>query len=264
MNILIATLLGIVEGITEFLPISSTAHLIIAGDVLGWRGDIAKTFEIFIQLGAILAILWLYRRRCIRLVQCLWSAQERPLAITIFISFLPAAITGFLLHSYIKRYLFSPILVGVTLALGGLAILAIEARVRTTDIEGIDHISFRKALGIGLAQCLALIPGVSRSGATIMGGLALGLPRGTATEFSFFLAIPTMFAATLYDLAKNIKMIGAHEVPVFAVGFLSAFLSALIVIKIFIRFVQKHRFIGFAWYRIGVGALILFYYICRI
>ncbi|MEW6367635.1 MAG: undecaprenyl-diphosphate phosphatase [Acidobacteriota bacterium] len=258
-----AVILGLVEGVTEFIPVSSTAHLILVGDLLGWTGETAKTFEIFIQLGAILAVMWLYRGRVLRLLGCLWVRSERPLAAAILVSFLPAALAGLLLHSYIKLYLFSPLLVGFTLAAGGIAILIVERLARPSLDDAIDSISWRHALGIGLAQCLSLVPGVSRSAATIMGGMALGVPRRAATEYSFFLAIPTMFAATLFDLAKHAGQMTPADAADFAAGFAVAFVSALLIVRGFLKFVQHHSFVGFAWYRIGFGALVVIYYICK-
>jgi len=263
VDLISAILLGIVEGITEFIPVSSTAHLILAGDLAGWSGETAKTFVVFIQLGAILAVLWLFRTRCLRCLLHMRETSERHFALSLALSFLPAAVLGFILHRAIKQYLFSPIVGGVALVIGGFAILAVERWSRESCSADIDGIPFRKAFGIGLSQCLAFVPGVSRSAATIMGGMALGLPRTTATAYSFFLAIPTMFAATLYDLAVNSSHLGAKDLPIFAAGFLSAFVSALVVVKVFIRFVERHRFTGFALYRIGFGALALIYYICR-
>lgn len=257
MSVLEAIVLGLVEGLTEFIPVSSTAHLILATNLLGLSGDAVKTFEIFIQLGAILAVVWVYRERTVRLSACIWKPAERPLAASIVVSFLPAAIAGALAHKTIKAHLFTPAVVGTALIAGGIAILIVE-RIATQRLpEGVEKISLRTALAIGLAQCLALIPGVSRSGATIMGALALGVPRRTATEYSFFLAIPTMFAATLFDLARNLHVLNAQHVPAFAAGFLTAFVSALILIRAFLRFVQHHQFTSFALYRILLGALVL-------
>lgn len=252
--------MGLVEGLTEFIPVSSTAHLILTGDLLRWSGEAAKTFEIFIQLGAILAVIWLYRARVARLAGCLWIRAERPLAAAIIASFLPAAIVGLLLHRYIKEVLFSPIVVGVALIAGGIVILIIERTAHPRLPEGVEKVTVRNAIGIGLAQCLSLIPGVSRSGATIMGAMVLGVPRTTATEYSFFLAIPTMLAATLFDLATSIESLTQHDALQFVVGFLVAFLSALVVVRLFLRFVQRHNFNGFAAYRIVVGGLVLYLY----
>ncbi|HLS46932.1 MAG TPA: undecaprenyl-diphosphate phosphatase [Gemmatimonadales bacterium] len=253
-----AILLGLVEGITEFIPVSSTGHLIVAGEWLGYTGPQANTFTVFIQLGAILAVMWLYRRM-------LWSAVARarqdPAARRLFanlaIAFVPAAAIGFLVEDWIDEYLFHTETVAAALIIGGIAILLVERLHRPVTVETVDELPPRKALGVGLAQVLALIPGVSRSGATIMGGYAIGLSRQAATEFSFLLAIPIMIAATFYKLFKERALLGAEDVPIFAVGFITAFLSALVVIQVFLRFVGKHSFVAFAWYRIGFGFFLL-------
>jgi undecaprenyl-diphosphatase len=253
-----AALLGVIEGVTEFIPVSSTGHLILASHWLGETGESAKTFEIFIQLGAILAIVWLYR---IRLGHAVVSARTDPasrrLLLNLVIAFLPAAIVGFLAHDWIKARLFTPTVVAVALVVGGVLILIIERlrpRERTADVSELPPPT---ALGIGLAQVLSLIPGTSRSGATIMGGYALGLSRRAATEFSFFLSIPVMFAATLYDLFKSRGSLSAADAPAFAVGFVLAFVSAIVVVRAFLRYVSHHSFAAFAWYRIALGVVLL-------
>jgi undecaprenyl-diphosphatase len=253
-----AALLGLVEGVTEFIPVSSTGHLILAGAWLGETGDVAKTFDIFIQLGAILAIVWLYRARLVAAVQqARTDPPSRRFLLNLVIAFLPAAVVGFLAHDWIKTRLFTPGVVATALVVGGVLILLIERlRPRERVAEVLD-VPPRTALGIGLAQVLSLIPGTSRSGATIMGGYALGLSRRAATEFSFFLSIPVMFAATLYDLLKSRGALSAAHAPVFAVGFAVAFVSALIVVKAFLAYVSRHSFAVFAWYRIVVGVLLL-------
>ncbi|HET6566651.1 MAG TPA: undecaprenyl-diphosphate phosphatase [Rhodothermales bacterium] len=253
--------MGIVEGATEFIPVSSTGHLIIVGDWLGYTGEQAKVFEVFIQLGAILAIVWLYRQKLWDVVVT-WTRDRssRRFLVNLFIAFLPAAIVGLLTHDLITKYLFNPITVAAALVVGGIAILIIEAAVKRTSIDGVDEVPYGTALGIGLAQVLALFPGVSRSGATIMGAYSLGLTRKAATEFSFFLAIPVMFAATLFDLVKSRDVLSAGDVPAFAIGFVVAFISALVVVKAFVSFVSHNSFTPFAWYRIVFGlALFLFY-----
>lgn len=256
-----AVILGLVEGLTEFLPVSSTGHLIIAGDLLGFTGERAKTFEIFIQLGSILGVVWCYRAKVWTLATGMRRTAERRFVLNLFIAFLPAALLGLLLHEPIKAYLFSPLTVAGALIAGGLAILAIERWYRRplARVQDLAAISVFEALQIGAAQCLSLFPGVSRSGATIMGGLLAGLDRRTATEFSFFLAMPTMFAATLYELFKNRHGLDATDAVTFATGFVAAFLTALVVVKTFLAYVGRHTFVPFAWYRIGFGLLVLAY-----
>jgi undecaprenyl-diphosphatase len=261
IEIIKAIILGIVEGITEFLPVSSTGHLILAGDIVGFTGDRAKTFEIFIQLGAILSVVWLYRDRILLSIKGMGTRSTNRLLLNLFIAFLPAAFIGLMTHSLIKRYLFTPVTVALALITGGIVIVVIEKIVKNPSVTDIDDMSTRQALGIGLAQALALFPGISRAGATIMGAMCFGLTRKTATEFSFFLAIPTMFAATFYDLFKNINSLNPEDILIFTAGFFVSFLSALIVIKAFLRFVTGHTFNSFAIYRIVFGILVLFYYL---
>lgn len=255
-----AAILGIVEGITEFLPISSTGHLILAGDILNFNSDMAKTFEVFIQLGAILAVVWIYREKVSSTISGFGTEKTKRFLLNLLTAFLPAAFFGLIAHSFIKHYLFNPVTVAIALIVGGIAILVIERVVKKPVILDIDDVSFKHALGIGMAQTLSLFPGVSRAGATIIGAMCIGLERKVATEFSFFLAIPTMFAATSYDLLKNISYLSANDLPIFAVGFLVSFFSALIVIKAFLGFITKHTFDSFAIYRIIFGAVVLFYY----
>lgn len=253
-----AALLGLLEGATEFLPVSSTGHLIIAADLMNFTGERAKTFEIFIQLGAIFAIVWHYRERVLTVTRGVGHdpAAQRFVA-NLFIAFLPAAVLGLLLHKTIKAHLFNPISVAAALVLGGVVILWIESRRRTPRIEHVDDMRWPDALKVGLAQSFALFPGVSRAGATIMGGLLSGMSRQAATEFSFFLAIPTMFAATLYDLYKSRDLIHSEEAALLLIGFVCAFASALVVVKMFLAFVAHHDFKPFAWYRIVFGGLVL-------
>lgn len=261
LPLLRSLLLGIVEGITEFIPVSSTGHLILAGDLLGFDDDKAKVFEVFIQLGAILSVVWLYRERIIGVVKGLAGDKKaRSLAINISVAFLPAAVVGLLAHKAIKAYLFNPVSVAIALIAGGIAILAIERLDHRSHVRRVDDVTLLQAVGAGAAQCLALFPGVSRSGATIMGGLMIGFERQVAVEFSFFLAIPTMFAATGYDLIKNLHVLSASDIPLFVVGFITAFFSALVVIKAFLGYVSRHDFSGFAYYRIGFGLLVLAFY----
>jgi len=252
-------MLGLVEGATEFIPVSSTGHLIIVSNWLGLIDERAKTFDIFIQLGAILAILWLYRARLAHaVVAARGEVVSRRFLLNLVIAFLPAAVVGFLTHEWIKARLFNPGVVAVALVVGGILILLIERWAPPPRVNDVSQVSSRTALGIGLAQVLSLIPGTSRSGATIMGGYALGLSRTAATEFSFFLAIPVMLAATLYDLAKSWSVLGVNDIPMFAVGFIVSFVSAAIVVKAFLAYVSRHSFKVFAWYRIALGLLLLF------
>ncbi|MFI5235419.1 MAG: undecaprenyl-diphosphate phosphatase [Gemmatimonadales bacterium] len=257
-----AAILGIVEGITEFLPVSSTGHLIVAGQWLGWTGEVAQTFEIFIQLGAILAIVWIYRERLLR--ECRGVTTEpasRRFAGSLLLAFLPAAIVGLALHHWIKAHLFDrPLVVAWAMLVGGVLILLIERlhpKVTVTDAMAVPP---REAIGVGLAQVLSLVPGTSRSAATILGGYALGMTRIAATEFSFFLAIPVMFAATLFDLYTSRNALGGLDLLPFAVGFITAFFAALIVVRVFLRYVSRHSFEAFAWYRIAFGLFLLWLY----
>ena len=253
-----ALILGIVEGLTEFLPISSTGHLIIVGDLLGFTDESSKVFKIVIQLGAILAVCWDYRARLTRLAVGLpRDAGEQRFAALLLVGFLPAAVLGVLFHSAIKALLFNPLTVATALIAGGLIILYVEKRAYHPRIHSVDKMRWPDALKVGFAQALAMIPGTSRSGATIMGGLIFGLSRKTATEFSFFLAIPTMFAATVYDLYKNWALLRMEDFPVFVVGFVAAFISAMWAVKSFIRFISNHTFVVFAWYRIVFGVIVL-------
>ena len=261
MDIIKPFILGIVEGVTEFLPVSSTGHLILAGDMLGFTGEKAKVFEVFIQMGAILAVIWLFREKVLSSIKGIGTEKTNKFLLNLFVAFLPAAFFGLLTHSLIKHYLFSPITVAFALILGGIVIFIIERTVGLPHIMDIDNVSLKKAFGIGLAQVLSLFPGVSRAGATIMGGMVIGLERKVATEFSFFLAIPTMFAATSYDLFKNLHSLSTNDVPDFAIGFIISFFSAILVIKAFIGFVTRHNFNSFALYRIVFGIVVLSYYL---
>lgn len=251
-----AAILGVVEGATEFIPVSSTGHLIMVGDWLGFTGEDAKAFEIFIQLGAILAIVWLYRGRLARVLRSMTrDPVSQRLVLNLFIAFLPAAVVGLLTHRLIKQYLFSTEIVAASMLVGGLAILLIEWWRPRPRVPTVDDISPGAALGIGIAQVFSLIPGTSRSGATIMGGYCLGLTRQAATEFSFFLAVPVMIAATGFDLVQSAHALSAPDVPIFAVGFVVAFLSALVVVRAFVGYVARSSFVAFAWYRIAFGLL---------
>ncbi len=261
MDFLSALILGLVEGVTEFIPVSSTGHLIVVGDWLHFTGERAKVFEIFIQLGAILAVVWLYRST-IRRVALDWKGDpaSRRLIVNLMIAFLPAAIVGFLAHHWITEHLFNPRTVAGALVAGGFGILLIEGSKPATTLAEVEGMPASKALGIGLAQVLSLFPGVSRSGATIMGGYLLGLSRTAATEFSFFLAIPVMFAATLFELVQSRALLSVADLPVFALGFVTAFVSALLVVKVFLGYVSRSSFAVFAWYRIGFGAALFALY----
>jgi undecaprenyl-diphosphatase len=253
-----AAVLGLVEGATEFVPVSSTGHLIVVSNWLGLLDERTKTFDIFIQLGAILAIVWLYRAR---LGRAILAARHEPgsrrFLGNLLIAFLPAAAIGFLAHDSIKSRLFNPTVVAVALVAGGILILFIERWAPAPRVDDVAEVAPRTAWGIGLAQVLSLIPGTSRSGATIMGGYALGLSRTAATEFSFFLAIPVMLAATSYDLLKSWSTLVPADAPVFAVGFIVSFVSALVVVRAFLSYVSHHSFSAFAWYRIAFGILLL-------
>ncbi len=256
-----AAILGVVEGATEFIPVSSTGHLILAGDWLGFTGEDAKAFEIFIQLGAILAIVWLYRQRLTRVVRSVSTDPlSRRLVVNLAIAFLPAAVVGLLTHRLIKEYLFSTMVVAISMLVGGVIILVIERWHPKPTVATIDDVAPTAALGIGLAQVLSLIPGTSRSGATIMGGYCLGLTRQAATEFSFFLAIPVMIAATAFDLSRSTSVLSAGDVPVFVVGFVVAFVTALVVVRAFVSYVARSSFVAFAWYRIAFGLLFLIWH----
>jgi undecaprenyl-diphosphatase len=264
---LIAVLLGVVEGLTEFLPVSSTGHLILAGELLRFVGERAETFEIFIQLGAILAVLVLYRQRFARLVadglrgEALLPVSGRP-GLTwahLAIACLPAFVLGFLLHGFIKRELFSARTVLVGLVLGGLVMIGAEAwarrRAAGTAVAGVDDMTLGQALAIGCAQCLALWPGFSRSGSTISGGLVAGLDRRTAAEFSFVVAVPVMLAATGYDLMKSLQLLDGAFVATLAVGFVVSFLVAWLAVVVFLRLVQRVSLTPFAIYRFALAAL---------
>ncbi len=251
-------ILGLVEGATEFIPVSSTGHLIVVSSWLGLVDERAKTFDVFIQLGAILAIVWLYRARLAAAAAgALRGGASRRFLTNLFIAFLPAAVVGLLAHAWIKERLFTPFVVAIALIVGGILILVIERWAPKPRVHDVTEVPPRTAFGIGLAQVLSLIPGTSRSGATIMGGYALGLSRVAATEFSFFLAIPVMLAATLYDLMKSWSVLAPSDIPLFSVGFIVSFVSALIVVQAFLSYVSGHSFKAFAWYRIGFGAVLL-------
>jgi undecaprenyl-diphosphatase len=253
-----AVILGIVEGLTEFLPVSSTGHLILVGQLLNFNDEKGKVFEIAIQFAAILAVVWEYRARLGHaLVSVTTEPASRRLATNLIVAFLPAAVLGLLFIKQIKHYLFNPIVVASALIIGGVLILWAERRKHVVRAETVDDMTWRDALKVGFAQALAMIPGTSRSGATIIGGLFFGLSRKTATEFSFFLAIPTMFAATFYDVYKHWSLFSANDIGMFAVGSAASFVSALLAVRGLIRFISRHDFTVFAWYRIVFGVLVL-------
>jgi undecaprenyl-diphosphatase len=253
-----AALLGLVEGLTEFIPVSSTGHLILLVDLIGFRGPPGFVFEVVIQLGAILAVCFAYRAKLFGVAFGMVNdPRDRRFAINILLGFLPAMVIGALAHGFIKSMLFNPWVVSVMLIAGGVAILAIERSLPLARHHAIEQFPAPLAFKIGLCQVIAMIPGVSRSGATIMGALLLRVDRRTATEFSFFLAIPTMLAAATYDLAKNWSRITADGAGLILVGFVAAFIAALIVVRAVIAFITRHGFVPFAWYRIAVGTLML-------
>ncbi len=259
--ILKALLLGLVEAASEFLPISSTGHLIIVGDFLDFMGPRAETFEIFIQLGAILAVVWIYRERLLDVALNIdWDRKAQRLVINLAIAFIPAAVLGLSLHKVITHYLFNPVSVAGALVLGGFVILLIERYARTGRVQTVEDMAWKDALLVGVAQSLALFPGVSRSGATIMGGMLGGMSRFAATEFSFFLAIPIMFAATFYSLYKEWGHLTATDIPIFTVGFVAAFFGGLVVVRFLLSYVGRHSFAPFAYYRIVFGSLLLAYF----
>lgn len=261
-----AMVLGVVEGLTEFLPVSSTGHLVLAVDLLGLAGNNKmKVFEIVIQPGAILAVCWEYRQR---LFDTFSGITHDPVAqrfaINVVIAFLPLALVGLVFHKQIEAVLFKPIPIAIAFILGGIIILFAERwyKARAADglkprIETIDQMTWKDALKVGIAQVAALIPGTSRSGATIIGGMFFGLSRKCATEFTFFLAIPTLVGATAYSLWKARSLLVASDIPMFSVGFIASFISAFVVVRWFIRYVSTHDFTVFAWYRIAFGIVVL-------
>jgi len=269
-EILIAVILGVVEGITEFLPISSTGHLIVVGHWLQFTGEKANAFEIFIQLGAILAVVGYFRQRIWRLLklvfrsepvadadQGLTPAQARRFVVAVGVAFIPAAAVGFLTHEAIEASLFTPKTVALALMIGGAAILLIERFRPQPTTATMEKLSWGQALAVGVAQCASLIPGMSRSASTIMGGLIARLDHAASAEFSFFLSIPTMFAATFYSLSKTWSQLSRDDLTVFAVGLVVSLIVAWLVIAAFMAFIRKHSFEVFGWYRLAFGALLL-------
>jgi undecaprenyl-diphosphatase len=253
-----ALILGIVEGLTEFLPISSTGHQIIVADLIGFGGERAMAFNIIIQLGAILAVVWEYRRKIFDIVRGLpKEPQAQRFTGNLLIAFMPAVALGVLFADLIHHYLFNAITVALALVVGGVIMLWAERRQHLVHAESVDDMTWQDALKIGFAQCLAMIPGTSRSGATIIGGLLFGLSRKAATEFSFFLAMPTMVGAAVYSGYKYRDLFQATDLPVFAIGFVTSFIFAMIAVRALLSFIAKHSYAVFAWYRIGFGLLIL-------
>ncbi|MDR2014771.1 MAG: undecaprenyl-diphosphate phosphatase [Azoarcus sp.] len=257
-----ALLLGIVEGLTEFLPISSTGHLIIVGDLLGTTGDIDKVFDIVVQLAAIFAVCWIYRAKIAELtIGTLCRPYDRRslrFVLMLILAFLPAAILGLAFHKTIKEVLFNPLVVAGALLVGGIIILIVERVLRNHPHQaGIDDMTANTAIKIGFAQALAMIPGTSRAGATIIGGVIFGLSRKAATEFSFFLAIPTMFGATVLDVYKNWHLFRVEHIPFFVVGCAASFISAMWAVRFLLRYISSHTFVPFAYYRIVFGLVVL-------
>jgi len=256
-----ATIMGIVEGLTEFLPVSSTGHLILAGSLLGMTDDKSKVFDIAIQSGAILAVIIVYWERLAGAVRALGSsARARRFIVNVALGFLPAAVVGFFVYKKIKAYLFNGPVVAAAFIVGGLIILWVEKRKNPAParIADVDDMTPWDAIKVGLVQCLGMIPGTSRSGATIIGGMLLGLSRKAATDFSFFLAIPTLVAAGGYSLFKERALLSMADVPLFTVGFVVSFLSAWLCVRWLLRYISTHTFVAFAWYRIAFGLVVLF------
>ncbi|HKP97373.1 MAG TPA: undecaprenyl-diphosphate phosphatase [Fibrobacteria bacterium] len=279
-----AILIGILEGVTEFVPVSSTGHMIIAGHLLGFTGPRADAFEIFIQLGAILAVVGLYRERFLDLIP---GRAPNPLAIAeagsrsgtgdslkrdgsgftgwrglglLALTTFPALVAGKLAHHFIKEHLFNPITVAIGLAVGGAGLILVEVFRPATKKAGLDALGWKEAVSVGLFQCLALWPGMSRAGSTIIGGMLTGIDRKTTAEYSFLAAVPLMFAATFYDLYKSREFLQASDAPLFALGFLVSLVSAWLAIRFFIRYLANHTLKGFGWYRLAVAAFTLWYF----
>lgn len=268
LHLLKAFLLGIVEGLTEFLPVSSTGHLILVGEWINFASTESKVFEVVIQLGAILAVMWIFRARIFQLIKGVFDRQPAEVAFmrNLIIAFLPAAIIGGLFIKQIKALFFHPGVVAVTLVLGGLIMLWVEhgrtggkQDIKPGTVTTLETITWRQALVVGFAQCLAMVPGTSRSGSTIIGGMLAGIERKTATEFSFFLAMPTMMAAALYDSYKHAAELSQHDMTAIAVGFIAAFVSALLIVRAVLAFVSNHTYRVFGWYRIALGLVVAFF-----
>ncbi len=253
-----ALILGVVEGITEFLPVSSTGHQIIVADLIGFGGERALAFNIIIQLGAILAVIWEYRRKIIDVVVGLpRERQAQKFTANLLVAFMPAVVLGVAFADLIHEYLFNPITVATALVIGGIVMLWAERREHAIRAETVDDMTWTLALKVGFAQCLALVPGTSRSGSTIIGGLLFGLSRKAATEFSFFLAMPTMVGAAVYSGYKYRELFQPGDFAVFAIGFVTSFIFAMLAVRALLKFIGNHSYAAFAWYRIGFGLLIL-------
>lgn len=262
---MIAVLLGIIEGLTEFLPVSSTGHLILAGELIGFTDNSSVAFKIAIQFGAILAVLLVYWRRFWAVGAGLIKFEAGPVAFTrnILLGFAPALLIGVIAYDAIRAAMQTPEIVAIALVVGGILILLLERLVKNVRFNSVEAIPFGTALSIGLVQCTAMLPGVSRSGATIMGGLLMGVERKTAAEFSFFLAVPTMLAATVYALWKDREMLSADDLGMISIGFFTAFVVAVFVVKAFVAIVGKYGFAPFAYYRIIAGSAALIWLMAR-
>ncbi|WP_233235645.1 undecaprenyl-diphosphate phosphatase [Bordetella sp. LUAb4] len=275
LYLLKAMFLGIIEGLTEFIPVSSTGHLILVGDWINFQSSSGKVFEVVIQFGSILAVMWIFRARLWQLIHGTFTGVRSEMMFTrnLLVAFLPAAVIGAIFIKAIKALFYHPGVVATTLVLGGLVMLYVERRTQAAtpgphsaaddsasevraSAHRLEEITWKQALGVGVAQCLAMVPGVSRSGSTIIGGMIAGIQRKTATEFSFFLAMPTMLGATVYDSYKNMAILTQHDVTGIIVGFIAAFLSAMLVVRAVLRFVANHTYRVFAWYRIALGIVV--------
>jgi undecaprenyl-diphosphatase len=253
-----ALVMGVVEGLTEFLPISSTGHLILVGDLLAFHDEKSRAFEIAIQTGAMLAVVWEYRAKLWAVLHGLTrDRSSRRFAANLVAAFVPAAVAGLAFGDAIERHLFRPVPVALALMLGGVVILWAEKRRHTTRVLTVDDMTWRDAVRVGLAQCLALVPGTSRAGATIIGGLFFGLSRQAATEFSFFLALPTLTAAGAWQLWDVRDQLCGVDLGWFGMGFAAAFVSALLCVRWLLRYISRHDFTAFAWYRIALGIVVL-------
>lgn len=263
MDFLKAIILGLIEGVTEFLPISSTGHLILANQWIAFSEDFTKLFDVIVQCGALLAVVVVYWKRLWPMVGKKFDRSVLSTWSKVIVAVIPAIILGALFGSKIQAALFNPIIVALALIVGGIALVFLEWRRHPQSIKSIEKLSYGSALGIGVTQCLALIPGTSRSAASILGGLFLGTTRQVATEFSFFLAIPTLLAASAYSMLKHDVSITPHEGLVLLVGFVVAFASALAVIRVFLKYIQTKNFLPFAYYRIALGLLMLVFFSLR-
>lgn len=263
LDYLVAIFLGFVEGLTEFIPVSSTAHIVLLVEGLNFPAPPGKVFEVFIQIGAILAVMILYRMKIWDTIKGLHNDPvSQKFALNVIIGTIPALLIGLAFHNFIKTVLYNPIIIAAALIIGGLIILFFEKKFQSPTTQDVDSISHKQAFLIGIYQCIAMIPGVSRSGATIMGSLSIGLSRKAATEFSFFLAMPVMFAAVSFDLYKNWDLLVDYpQKGLMVAGLVSAFLTALVIVKTVVGFVSRHGFAPFAWYRIILGIVVLFIFL---